>query len=409
MRGASWVGAIALIAWTGVPCGAQEVAPVTSTFDGVWRTTYGALTLTQAGDRVEGRYPLGGGDGTLEGRVVGQRLSFRYAEPTAAGEGWFELAPDGASFRGRWRPDGRDAWSDWTGTREGAEGAEAGPGGLFDTEFGPLRLLPPSRGRLRGVYRSDGVPGSVEGSLSGRTLRFTWREGEATGAGEFTFTADWSGFEGRWRSGEAPWKPWNGKRQVAAPGVVWLAVLETHWEERLEQQEYSWGAMLRAFFARHPHVQVRQRRVHDRVDLERALGEVALLPGRVAVVVACHGEGGRLWAGKDGVPAPEVARLLADAPDAFLLHFSSCEVFAPGVAERMRAAARPELAFSGYARAVDWAGSAVLELLYFDLVLGRGLSPERAEEVVRRELACAGDAPTRGSPLGALEFRVFPR
>ena len=69
-------------------------------FSGTWKATYGALVLEQTGDEVRGTYP---GGSTLEGKVEGRRLSFRYKEAKAAGEGWFEMADDGMTFAGKWR------------------------------------------------------------------------------------------------------------------------------------------------------------------------------------------------------------------------------------------------------------------------------------------------------------------
>jgi alkaline phosphatase D len=58
-------------------------------FAGTWETTFGTLTLTQDGKQVKGAYSLGGGDCSLEGQVGKTRLTFRYKEPDAQGEGWF--------------------------------------------------------------------------------------------------------------------------------------------------------------------------------------------------------------------------------------------------------------------------------------------------------------------------------
>ncbi|MCA8920288.1 MAG: hypothetical protein KDD82_00685 [Planctomycetes bacterium] len=378
-------------------------------FSGAWTTTFGPLTLEQVGDEVKGSY-VADGPATLEGKVVGARLTFTYAESAARGEGWFELAPGGDAFRGAWRPAGEAAWAPWSGTRV-QQRAESPFAGVYETEFGRLRLSVGGPGVLRGRYSFSGSPGTLEGELAGDTLTFRWREQDSAGEGAFVFDAKRAAFSGRWRTGagEGEWKTWSGKRVAAQPGVVWLTVLEAHWEQGLEEPEYSWGDMLRAFLKRHGHVKVRQRRVHDRADLERALFDVAFLPEPTAVLVACHGEGGTLWAGSDRVPAKDVASALHDAPNAFLLHFSSCEVLVDGVAEQLLQAAGRPLTVSGYAVAVDWAGSAVLEFLYLDLILGRGMTPQRAARAVREELRFAGKPSGPRSPVGGLEFRVAPR
>ncbi|MFO0969900.1 MAG: hypothetical protein U0793_30465 [Gemmataceae bacterium] len=52
-------------------------------FDGVWDATFGRLRLIQEEDRVFGFYE-GAGSSTVEGRLEGNRLTFRYQEPKAA-------------------------------------------------------------------------------------------------------------------------------------------------------------------------------------------------------------------------------------------------------------------------------------------------------------------------------------
>jgi hypothetical protein len=85
-------------------------------FDGLWNTSYGLLRLAEDGGEVRGFYEAGGG-GTLRGRPRGSRLAFQYREPRARGRGAFELADDGLSFQGEWKPKGADAWAPWMGLR----------------------------------------------------------------------------------------------------------------------------------------------------------------------------------------------------------------------------------------------------------------------------------------------------
>lgn len=82
----------------------------------------------------------------------------------------------------------------------------------------------------------------------------------------------------------------------------------------------------------------------------------------------------------------------------------------PGIAETIRSAlpADRAVSLSGYQVSVDWGASAVFEILYLDLILGRGLSPQQAARIAIDELNFAGDSPTLGSPLGTLRFRIDP-
>jgi hypothetical protein len=104
--------------WTGtrIDGTGMQSGGATARFNGVYQTSFGLMRLVQTETRVVGCYDFQDSS-SLVGTVTGNRLTFRYAEPTAAGEGWFEPGPDGNSFVGQWKADGGDNWSEWTGTR----------------------------------------------------------------------------------------------------------------------------------------------------------------------------------------------------------------------------------------------------------------------------------------------------
>ena len=85
-------------------------------WSGVWETSFGRLRLVEEGARIRGLYECGG-PAQLEGEPGNRTLDFDYSEPTVSGSGRFELADDGASFTGRWRPQGEEKWSEWNGFR----------------------------------------------------------------------------------------------------------------------------------------------------------------------------------------------------------------------------------------------------------------------------------------------------
>jgi hypothetical protein len=94
-------------------------------FTGTWETTYGPLTLTQEENgTVQGYYTMGGLC-SVRGRVnPSGRLVFEYVEPSASGEGWFDLSVDGSSFSGEWKAEGSSSWSSWEGYRTGSGGGK---------------------------------------------------------------------------------------------------------------------------------------------------------------------------------------------------------------------------------------------------------------------------------------------
>ena len=383
---------------------AQPVAD--ADFSGAWDTTYGFLEIQQEGQTVAGTYTYGGGS-TIAGTVAGARLTFRYTEPTATGEGWFDIGPSGDSFSGSWHEDGSADWYPWTGTRTGNRPGTvetSGFDGLFDSTYGRLRLSTNGDG-ITGSYTYGGGS-TIEGTIEGNRLSFRYQEPTVAGHGWFELSDDESAFSGQWQGdGTSTWSEWTGQRVVPESGTTWLVVLEAPWETSLAENEYAFGDMLRAYFERMPHVQVRHRRFYDKVDFMRAAGELAYLAEPVALVVASHGSSGMLTVNADTISPSDVGAALSLAPNVFAIHFSSCEIMVADAATQIHGAL-PEgryLAVSGYATSVDWSASALIEFLYLDLILGRGMSPSRAAEAVRQELLFAGD--TQDSVIGPARFR----
>jgi hypothetical protein len=71
-------------------------------FVGVWDTTVQPdkkieLTMSQQGSLVQGRYT---GDGSINGRAVGNELTFNWAQPGGSGTGKFFISDDETSFSG---------------------------------------------------------------------------------------------------------------------------------------------------------------------------------------------------------------------------------------------------------------------------------------------------------------------
>ncbi|MGH7470902.1 MAG: hypothetical protein ACRENP_23390 [Longimicrobiales bacterium] len=86
-------------------------------FAGRWETTYGIMTLEQAGKSVSGQYIVDGQHSSIEGKIQGRRLKFRFRTPKVSGEGWFALDSAGGRFSGAARQDDQSTWRRWSGTR----------------------------------------------------------------------------------------------------------------------------------------------------------------------------------------------------------------------------------------------------------------------------------------------------
>jgi hypothetical protein len=368
-------------------------------FAGRWFTTFGPMELSQNGDRVQGSYQFQGNRCSIEGSMRDGRFQFCYREPTAEGEGWFVIERHG-KFSGQWRAKDAETWSAWVGQREFE--------GVWDSSFGLLRLVQEHE-RVLGFYEGQG-PSALEGRMENNRLPFRYRELRAQGEGHFELGADAASFDGEWRAdGSEQWAPWRGRRLMALPGVLWLVVIEAHWQRSYLEKEYAFGHMLREFFTRLPHVNIRHRFFEDEIGLERWCRELMYLPEPVVVVFASHGTQDGLSVHDRPLDTGRLVESLRYADNIQLLHFSSCLMMQDGKGGELARALQEAVRFpiSGYDRSVDWAASALIEFQYLDMILGRGFSPADAADRVLRLISYAGDKDVPGSPYPAAGFRIL--
>jgi hypothetical protein len=370
-----------------------------SNFSGRWFTTFGHMELTQDGSRVHGYYDFQGNRCSIEGSISDSRLQFTYQEPTVTGEGWFELVRHGR-FVGQWRVKDDERWSSWSGDRQFE--------GIWQSSFGLLRLVQEPDCVL-GFYEST-EPCHLEGQVENNRLNLRYHESRSQGEARFELADDGASFHGEWRAdGTGEWAPWHGRRLAPLPGQVWLVIIEAHWQRSYLDKDFAFGHMLREFFARMPHVNVRQRFFEDEAGLERWCRELIYLPEPVAVVFASHGTQDGLAVRGKPVNTERLTESLLYADNVVLLHFSSCLMMQEGKASALARSLQKAVRFpiSGYDRSVDWAASALIEFHYLDMVLGRGLSPAEAAEQVLHLIGYAGDKDVPNSPYPAAGFRVL--
>lgn len=397
------------------PVGIDDPAPphpaepaAESPFLGTWDSTYGRLEIARQDSAIVGRYP----GGTIHGRLEAGRLTFRYQEADVAGDGWFELDPEQNRFSGKWRPDGGEAWLDWTGTRIAPPPHDFT--GLWQSSFGRMRLTQ-TGDRVEGRYSlsGDATPSgaTLSGSIRDGELTFVYHEPTITGEGWFALSPDGRRFEGQWRAkGETGWRPWIGTRIEPVPGRVWLVVLEAHWEESLAERPYAFGDMLRSYFqmAQARHVEVRQRYFHDKVDLKRFAAEVAYLAEPVVLVISSHGTHDGVTVGGVTIGATELTECLRGLDHLELVHLSGCSMADGDLIERVRsalpAATRPPI--SGYSTPVAWDASAIADFVFLSFVLIHRLSPLEAWRQACRVAPFIGDDAPPGSAYRSLGLRV---
>lgn len=265
--------------------------------------------------------------------------------------------------------------------------------GLWDTTYGKMRLAV-TGAAVRGTYSWAGVSRIhgqlVEGDPGRLSFRYDQPDGEK-GSGSYRLSSDGQTFHGEWTTDKGNGGAWSGTRVAPVPGRTWLIVLESHWEGSLSDAEYSYGAMLRSFFSRLPHVQVRHRFVNDVDDLRRFCGEVQWIAEPVVLYLSSHGSPAGMFVGSSSVGADVLAACVADLGNLRLLHFGACAVMKGDVPRQIAQSLPRERRFpiSGFTETVDWAGSAIVDFTYMDLVLERGLSPPAAVHETRRMLSFA--------------------
>jgi hypothetical protein len=112
-----------------IPAGGQQAItpqpqPGTGQLSGTWKTSFGMVTFTQAGNDVTGSYTHDNGkiEGTLEGNILRGSWSESpsYKPPKDAGDLEFTFSEDGRKFTGTWRYGfDKQTWDGkWTGTKE---------------------------------------------------------------------------------------------------------------------------------------------------------------------------------------------------------------------------------------------------------------------------------------------------
>jgi hypothetical protein len=362
-----------------------------SDFSGKWHTTFGPMDLAQEGPRVTGVYGPGA-ECSIEGAVADRRLTFQYQEPAVSGEGWFDLTRTDNAFFGQWRPEGAESWGEWIGERWGFDG-------LWDTSFGLMRLSQ-QHDRIVGFYEGAGSS-TIEGQVKDNQLVFRYQEPRDHGQGRFELADDGLRFAGEWRpSTEEDWRGWRGRRVLPRPGQTWLVVLEAPWQRFLSDPEYSFGNMLREFFARVEHVEVRHRFFINEAGLQQCCRDLMYLSGPIVLVLATHGLPHGIPVGGSTVEVRKVVESLRYAGDVRLMHFSACLLLQdPALVGSLRAlSTSARLAMSGYSTSVNWAASAIIEFTYLEMILNRGMTPAEASAQVIKLLPFAG---AEGVPEGA--------
>ncbi|MBN2586277.1 MAG: hypothetical protein JXA64_02635 [Candidatus Fermentibacteraceae bacterium] len=279
-------------------------------------------------------------------------------------------------------------------------------GGTWETTYGTLVLFQEGL-EVSGYYTLGGYS-TVQGSVDGEgKLAFTYQEPSASGEGWFLLSEDGNAIRGMWRpDGGGTWYDWEGYR--AGSGTApsnWLVVLESEWQTSLSEDEYSFGEMLAAWFARVPGVTVRHRFVHDADDLRTFCLESSGLPGDLYLVIASHGSSSGVELASGTVSSRDFLQAIEPCRNLAMIHFSCCEIMAgrlPRAIVGSRDSWPQGFLVSGYTNSVDWGASGIIEIFYLNQILENGMEPPEAAASVLEDIDFSGVSAT-----GSMEAAGF--
>lgn len=175
-------------------------------FTGVWETVTGSnfhytVQLTQIGKKVTGTFSPGSGK-IVDGKVIGNKVTFRWTHSKSGSEGTgeFVLDEDYKGFKGSSSTDGplgkTTSWNTYTL-------AASSYAGTWETTiaFRTVHLSITQKGvKVTGTYPSEN--GTLEGTVSGKILRFTWESDAGSGSGQFGISTSGMTFSGWFNEGD---------------------------------------------------------------------------------------------------------------------------------------------------------------------------------------------------------------
>lgn len=198
-------------------------APVS--FAGNWKTFVRCkpvdVTLAQVGDKVTGTYSPGNGR-IFDGIVVNNQLSFKWAQDgDIGGIGEFVMDVSGKGFAGtssQLKPKGYVIV--WNTTDPSVTPFAGTWQTIVDGRSEVSLTMQQSGVQVTGQYPGNG---RIEGTVSGKVLRFTWRSDRGTGSGRFIMEGRNQQFSGSYNRGANPddvESTWSGRRPPGPESVA---------------------------------------------------------------------------------------------------------------------------------------------------------------------------------------------
>lgn len=212
-------GAGALLAG-GTASSAPQAAP--AWWAGLWDTDYGLMKVSQTGANVTAHYGTNMVN-NVKGTVSGNVLTGTWTEGSSTGKVHFTISPDGATFTGKYGSGAEPPTKAWNGknrnhtpkpgtvTGSKPAAATASFAGVWTTDYGVMKITQ-TGDKVTGKYGTTQT-NTIAGTVVGKVLRGTWKEGTSTGALRFNISSDGKSFVGIYGTGaEPPTHKWNGHK-----------------------------------------------------------------------------------------------------------------------------------------------------------------------------------------------------
>ncbi len=205
--------------------GPAASSPEDVSFTGTWKTISGGthlytVILKQIDNEVTGSYSPGNGK-IFDGVVTDRKLTFKWTQDGGyEGTAEFIMDEDGKGFTGSstaLKP--KEFTSTWN-TYKPPVASFAGSWETISNGQYAIQLTVVQTGnKVTGIYPSNN--GKIEGTVSGRVLRFKWESDGGSGSGRFVLDETERAFSGTYNRGENPDEveaTWNGKRPEKPSG-----------------------------------------------------------------------------------------------------------------------------------------------------------------------------------------------
>ena len=213
--------ALLAIPSTAVNAGKERADDVS--FSGTWKTIAGGthqyiVILKQVGKNVTGSYSPGNGK-VFDGVVTDNKLAFKWTQDGGfEGTAEFTMDEDGKGFTGNstaLKP------KEFTVTWNTYIPPVTSFAGTWETitngQHHFVLTMVQTGTKVTGVYPR--ANGAMEGTVSGRVLRFTWKSDGGSGSGRLVMDETEKAFSGTYNKGDNPddvENTWNGKLPAAA-------------------------------------------------------------------------------------------------------------------------------------------------------------------------------------------------